>query len=388
MKFSFLTKIFLLFSICIFCSTVGFAADFEGGPPSVWKAVVFSPLANVYRLPTEHGGELKTQMVCGERLHIVASSVGCHRGWVEVEALEQPASNGQGITGWLRMADVTYVGDFVPYNCISWGVWCPMMAMQGEGPHASSWVECGVMSRGSFVDNEYVQNKREWFRLEFCHDALGFMLPSRLCSLFPDSQVATLSRKQVLANLAQAMQSEFVYRCSIGCMEDVITLRSYVVAAAKKIVGAQYLPGGRSFSQQNRTCPHGFDESGFVSFVYRLAGLLVGRSIESLFAASTALKSADELEESDLIFLKDDTGKLVHVALYVGNGNIIESILPQVRKTSFAELFGIDHVAYFLSGERVQGHTVHFRSLLTSKKRAQNMRSALMFAGCNTLEGV
>ena len=70
--------------------------------------------------------------------------------------------------------------------------------------------------------------------------------------------------------------------------------------------------------------------------------------------------TAEELEPADLVFVsaKDDFGRIVHVMLYVGGEDLVES--PEtgknVRRITFKDKFGMDlselKMAGFISGNR------------------------------------
>ncbi|MCK2201068.1 C40 family peptidase [Corynebacterium callunae] len=81
------------------------------------------------------------------------------------------------------------------------------------------------------------------------------------------------------------------------------------VAAAKTALGAPYLWGGTSLN--------GFDCSGFTQWAWRAAGLELPRTAEQQ-AVGTQV-SADQLQPGDLAVWDG------HVAMYAGNGELIEA---------------------------------------------------------------
>ena len=100
--------------------------------------------------------------------------------------------------------------------------------------------------------------------------------------------------------------------------------RSKAVSAAKKNLGAKYVWGGNT--------PKGFDCSGLVSYSYAQAGKTLPRSSAEMYKKGTAVTS---LIPGDLVFYATSGGKKVsHVAIYIGNGQIIHSITGGVQITN------------------------------------------------------
>ena len=78
-------------------------------------------------------------------------------------------------------------------------------------------------------------------------------------------------------------------------------------------VGTPYRWGGHS--------PNGFDCSGLTSYAYSQAGVTIPRSSRDQLSGSTRI-SRSELRPGDLVFFNSPVS---HVAMYVGDGEIVES---------------------------------------------------------------
>jgi len=99
--------------------------------------------------------------------------------------------------------------------------------------------------------------------------------------------------------------------------EQVQTLGERAVAAGETMLGAPYVWGGQS--------PSGFDCSGFVKWSYGRAGYyLPGGSYNQINYGTPV--SASELQLGDLVFY--GPGGSQHVAMYYGNGKVIEAGNP------------------------------------------------------------
>lgn len=94
-------------------------------------------------------------------------------------------------------------------------------------------------------------------------------------------------------------------------------LRASLVDTAKEYLGTQYRWGGRTH--------HGVDCSGLCFNAYRFNGINIWRDAD--FEKSDTLREIplEEAKEGDLIFFKG------HIAMYIGNGEIIHSTASKGR---------------------------------------------------------
>jgi hypothetical protein len=128
---------------------------------------------------------------------------------------------------------------------------------------------------------------------------------------------------------------------------------------AQQMIGTPYLWGGMSKED-------GFDCSGLVHLAFRKHGQKIPRDAHEQWMKAKPIKRVD-LKPKDLIFSAkaENPKKITHVALYVGNGQIIEA--PQtggvVRTLSFKEKYGQD-LEKVESGDRVGERFVYFGSYL------------------------
>src|SRR5437660_12402424 len=87
-------------------------------------------------------------------------------------------------------------------------------------------------------------------------------------------------------------------------------------AQALKMIGAPYRYGGAS--------PKGFDCSGLVQYSYRQAGITLPHNTERQRRLGKAVRPS-ELRRGDLVFFDQRGKKNGHVAIYVGNGEIVHA---------------------------------------------------------------
>lgn len=128
---------------------------------------------------------------------------------------------------------------------------------------------------------------------------------------------------------------------------------------AESIIGTPYRWGGLDSRK-------GLDCSGLIHLTYRVNGLTIPRDAHEQWMKAKPIKRK-ELKPGDLIFSAkaEDPKKITHVALYAGDGQIIEA--PQtglaVRKIFFREKYGkaLEEVE---STDRVGERVIYFGSYL------------------------
>jgi hypothetical protein len=103
-----------------------------------------------------------------------------------------------------------------------------------------------------------------------------------------------------------------------------------IVAAGQKLVGTPYFWGGRT--------SQGIDCSGLVQMSYAAAGLHLPRDSYQQFyvgqLTATRWHTAGTRRGDTLYFLGND-GKIRHTAIYLGDGQFLQAIMPKVCISSF-----------------------------------------------------
>jgi gamma-D-glutamyl-L-lysine dipeptidyl-peptidase len=97
---------------------------------------------------------------------------------------------------------------------------------------------------------------------------------------------------------------------------SALTRASDVIVEAKKFLGLPYMWGG--------TSGFGFDCSGFTMLVYRSVGISLARDTDQQVHDGKAVPLG-EIRPGDLLFVADSSGAVIHEAIFIGDGRIIES---------------------------------------------------------------
>ena len=99
--------------------------------------------------------------------------------------------------------------------------------------------------------------------------------------------------------------------------EENASLRSRMVNYALQFLGNPYVWGGTSLT-------NGADCSGFTLSVYKKFGMSLPHYSGSQAQMGTAVKSSN-MRPGDLIFYGNSSGKINHVAMYIGNGQVVHA---------------------------------------------------------------
>ena len=99
--------------------------------------------------------------------------------------------------------------------------------------------------------------------------------------------------------------------------EESASLRSRIVNYAMKFLGNPYVWGGTSLTK-------GADCSGFTMSVMKNFGISLPHYSGSQAKSGKRIKSS-ELRPGDLVFYGNSRGKINHVAMYIGNGQVINA---------------------------------------------------------------
>lgn len=93
---------------------------------------------------------------------------------------------------------------------------------------------------------------------------------------------------------------------------------SNVASFALQFKGNPYVYGGTSLT-------NGTDCSGFTQSVYRNFGYSIPRDSRSQYSSAGRIVSMNELQPGDLLFYGSSSGRINHVALYIGGGQVVHA---------------------------------------------------------------
>jgi len=116
-----------------------------------------------------------------------------------------------------------------------------------------------------------------------------------------------------------------------------------LVQQAAKYLGVKYVYGG--------TSPSGFDCSGLVQYCLRKLGVSISRTAASQYSHGVAV-SKNNLQPGDLVFFSRGGGRISHVVIYAGNGQVIHA--PRTGKTvCYQSLSSLCSYSKYVGAKRV-----------------------------------
>ncbi len=304
------------------------------------QAVVIVPVADVWSRPLAAGetpsDDLReTQVLFGEQVLIHESS----RSWVRIEAVEQPEfthhNKWEGYPGWVPASTLSGTNVGEKHATVNQMLACPCPSGNENACFEGLCEPHVELLYGSRV--YYTSSTGQHFLGQIGKDKFGRFDWTHF------RKETSVSRNRLL--------------------EEVLAILS---------VKTPYLWGGLSVEKSTTalsaysTSAYGLDCSGLTHLAYRVNGIIIPRDSHEQWMKAKPIKRA-ELKSADLIFSAkaDNPKKITHVALYTGDGQIIEA--PQtgmvVRKISFQEKYGkpLDEVE---SGDKVGERMIYFGSFL------------------------
>ncbi len=121
------------------------------------------------------------------------------------------------------------------------------------------------------------------------------------------------------------------------------SLRNDIVSYALKFVGNRYQWGGTSLTK-------GADCSGFVMEIYKQFGYSIERTSYQQAASAGIKVDVDDRKPGDLIFYTDSRGTVNHVAMYIGNDQIVHAANSRqgiiVSKYNYRKVYRVRRIVY------------------------------------------
>lgn len=126
---------------------------------------------------------------------------------------------------------------------------------------------------------------------------------------------AYIAPKAVVAAAKPVAQAKTVVASTTAVKSLTSDYRTKAIAVAKSNLGVKYKWAGYT--------PSGFDCSGLVNYSFSQAGVTLPRTAAEMFTKGTSVTS---YMPGDLLFYATSGGrKVTHVAIYIGNGQMIHS---------------------------------------------------------------
>ena len=132
-----------------------------------------------------------------------------------------------------------------------------------------------------------------------------------------DSDAAYISTRDNNVEVRYALAEAIKFSPLEEKANQQASLRNKIVNYALQFVGNRYVWGGTSLTK-------GADCSGFTQSVMKNFGISLPRVSRDQANAGRAVKSS-EMRPGDLIFYTNSGGTVNHVAMYIGNGQVVHA---------------------------------------------------------------
>lgn len=188
--------------------------------------------------------------------------------------------------------------------------------------------------RIGFIDNgervKLLESDNQWLKVQYTENESGYVAAEYVTIVEEfvyaktlEEEAAELAARRALEERQHVSESQVAENTTItatppsGEYSDNGELRSGIIEYAKQFLGNRYVHGGQSLES-------GTDCSGFTSLIYAQFGYSVSRTPSGQLANDGRSIAYSEARPGDIICYGSG-GKCTHVALYMGDGQIIHS---------------------------------------------------------------
>jgi len=262
----------------------------------------------------------ETQLLYGERVRVIKTK----NDWSYIEAVEQPeyshSKRWQGYPGWVPSSILVPWRELAQPNIVVTQKW------------TQTWQDFYLVKKSAWQFSMgaqlYARNYQELWEIRLPDGSIVW-IPFKAAKSFYDLSTLSVDEK-----------------------------RSSILQSSEKLIGDNYIWGGRS------PHPGGVDCSGLVNLAYRTVGIEIPRDAHEQFLRA---KPINRLKQGDLIFLskKSDPKSIVHVMLYAGEDALIEGpgTGEAVHRIALSKRLGRS-INELTAGDVIDGQTVYFGSYL------------------------
>lgn len=170
---------------------------------------------------------------------------------------------------------------------------------------------------GEWLKVRYMDEKEGYVAAEYVSVAEEFVYAKSI-----EEERAELEAQRALAQRQAESEQSAPESTTVTFPETTYTsneeLRKSIVEYAMQYLGNKYVHGGRSLES-------GTDCSGFTCYIYAEFGYSISRTPEGQYSNAGRSISYEEIQPGDIICYSSNGKKCTHVALYIGDGQIIHA---------------------------------------------------------------
>lgn len=183
------------------------------------------------------------------------------------------------------------------------------------------------------------EDQGDWLLVEYSEDSTGYVAAEYVSKseeftyartleedkAIKDAEAEKIARKKAEENQANAEALAIVQNPTAPAPVTYSTnsdLRNAIVANAMQYLGNRYVHGGT-------TLAGGTDCSGFTSLLFAQYGIGLSRIPQGQYTSNGRAVSLDQAQPGDIVCYSSNGYSCTHVAIYIGNGQIIHSSTPR-----------------------------------------------------------
>lgn len=186
-------------------------------------------------------------------------------------------------------------------------------------------------SRVGYIDNgekvKLLDNLGDWLKVQYTDRSIGYVSAQYVTvseefiyAKTLEEEAKELAEKRALEERRRISEAQAAENTTVAPPNITYSsngeLRQQIVDYAMQYLGYKYVHGGQTLSG-------GTDCSGFTSLIYKEFGYSVSRTPAGQLSDSGRSISYSEIQPGDIICY--GSGKCTHVALYIGDGQIIHA---------------------------------------------------------------
>lgn len=211
--------------------------------------------------------------------------------------------------------------------------------------------------RIGYIDNgesvRLIEDQGEWLKVQYADDKQGYVAAEYVTieeqfvyAKTLEEEAKEIAEREALLARAAVSEKEAAENVTIKAAPPDVTystnaeLRSNIVDYAMQYLGNRYVHGGQSLAG-------GTDCSGFTSLIYKEFGYSLSRTPAGQLSSAGRSVDYSQAQPGDIICYGSN-GTCTHVALYIGNGQIIHSANSRagviIGKADYNTILGVKNV--------------------------------------------
>ena len=328
------------------------------------KAIVIKSVADIRSIPVEPNPQMQAPTLYNNNPYQLSQALfgefllkeyEVDDNWSKVKTLEQMVCSQNGksleeLNGFILSDRILEIKNFPQITIVTKSPWSTIYT----NPHKDSNQIISVCI-GTKLCAEKISDT--WHKVTFAQEvASSFSLQSP-CGYIESKDIFFIAEKE---------------------NRTTDQIRMDLIKSAVTFLENPYCWGGRSYKNDSSNIITGSDCSGFTNLVYRINGLEIPKNSRSQFYASTQI-DGNQVKHGDLIFFAkpNNPKKIIHVMLYLGDGNIIENTgkdpIYKTRITTDTERLK-NKISNIKNGTKNGNYIIYFGTYLGTKEKIKEAR--------------